>query len=123
MVLGGNGGAHALLHMRVMAHLHMPFLAEIGLALHDVAANELLGILGCLRYPGGCIAYQDASASLDASTFQTLITHLGDGSKVAADLPWHTLYQHDRGRACHETLTVALRAPRCCRRVSWSSGV
>lgn len=54
-----------------MAHLHMPFLAEIGLALHDVAANELLGILGCLRYSGGCIAYQDASATLDAKALQT----------------------------------------------------
>ena len=83
----GNGCTYALLHMSVMAHLHVPFLAEIGLALHYVAANELLGILGCLRYPGGRIAYQDASASLDAKVSQTTITYLTDESSIAADLP------------------------------------
>ena len=83
----GKGGAHPLLHMRVLAHLHVPFLAEIGLALHDVAANQLLGILCCLRYPGGCIAYQDASASLHAKFLQTIITHL-----VAGQILQHTFY-------------------------------
>ena len=73
--------------MKMMVHLHVPFLAEIGLALHYVAANELLGKLGCLRYPGGRIAYQDASASLNAKVLQTTITYLTDEPSIAATLP------------------------------------
>ena len=97
-----------------MAHLHMPFLAEIGLALHDVAANELLGILGCLRYSGGCIAYQDASATLDAKALQT-----GIDTQVTDQILQQTFYGESYLAVDMQVMgiTVVLRAPRCCQLV------
>ena len=61
-----KGAPVLCLDLSIAVYLHVAVRAEIGLALHDVAANQLPGILGSLRHPGGCVAHQDAGASLNA---------------------------------------------------------